>query len=464
MIPAIKLFKTPISRYFYDANKDEILSITEEEFSFLESNKDLSEALLAKSDRLLQLYHEGYLHPIQTVKIEHPLTPYVTEILDRCLQKVTLQLTQNCNFRCTYCTYTSSNGSQRFHSKRSMTFDVAKKAVDYLYAHSIDAPYMYIGFYGGEPLLEFELMKQVVAYANGLFSKKKLRYTITTNASVLNDEIIQFLKENNFSLVISLDGPERIHNKNRVFANSQKGTFKVVIEKLKRLHTLEPEFFKKIIINMVIDPSNDFNEVLSLFDEYPFLKECSSQINVIDDYFLDKKNVVSESYIESMEYQTFLGYLYLQRRIQEKNIPVSVVSKVSRLQDDLVQKFNGSHPIDVVSAPGGPCVPGKVRLLVTVDGKFIPCERVSETSEVMCLGDVEKGIDMKRAIQMLNIAQITSDACRKCWAFLHCGSCIKTADGGTCFSASERLKYCENTRRNVLYSLKELTMLRECQI
>lgn len=463
MQPTIKLLRTPESCYFYDTNKNSIIRLSEEEYCFLQSLETIQEDSLKDFPHLFELYQNGYLHELQVCKIEHPLTPYLGDLLNRCLQKVTLQLTQNCNFRCSYCTYTHSDGSQRTHAHHRMSFEIAKKAVDYLFEHSIDSREVYIGFYGGEPLLEFPLMKKVVEYANELFESSRLRYTTTTNASMLNDEIIAFFKEHHFSVVISLDGPEKIHDKNRVFAENGKGTFRVVIEKLKSLYNNNPDFFKKITINMVIDPSNNFDDVLSLFSEYPFLNECNSQINVIDDYFSDKKNVVSENYIQSMEYQKFLGYLYLLNRISVKDIPLAVLTKIRGIQNESFKKFSPRTEIDETTTPSGPCLPGKSRLLVTYDGRFIPCERVSETSDAMCLGTLETGIDLSKAQQLLNVSKITAEECKKCWAFSLCSSCAKYADDHGKLSKEKRLSFCHNFKDTALNSIYEQILLKECQ-
>ncbi len=462
MEAAVKLMQTPKGCYFYDANKNSIMEISMAEYAFLRENRSIDRDMLQDFPHLKGLYEQGYLHSLEVEQILHPLSPYLGDLLDRSLQKVTLQLTQNCNFRCTYCTYTHSDGSQRTHADNRMTFETAKKAVDYLLAHSIDTPTVYIGFYGGEPLLEFPLIQKVVEYAEGLFPPSRLKYTITTNASILNDRIVTFLKEHHFSVVISLDGPEKIHDKNRVFAESGKGTFRVVIEKLIEIHEKEPEFFKGLTLNMVIDPSNDFNEVLSLFTEYPFLLECTSQTSIIDDYFTDEKNVVSESFTESMEYQTFLGYLYLLNRIREEDVPLAVLSRIRGIQDDTYRKFSPRDRLGKANTPGGPCIPGKSRLLVTYDGKLIPCERVSETSEAICLGNLDTGIDLEKAQTLLNVAGFTAEACKKCWAFSLCSLCIKYADNYGKFSPEKRLSYCDSSRANALHGLYEQIMLREC--
>lgn len=125
-------------------------------------------------------------------EVRHVYADYLDVFLTRKLAKITLQLTQNCNFRCKYGIYSEThNLRQRSHSTERMTFETAKKAIDFLWKHSVDSPDVNIGFYGGEPLLEFPLLKKAVKYSERLFEGKNLTFSVTTNGTLLNDEIIR---------------------------------------------------------------------------------------------------------------------------------------------------------------------------------------------------------------------------------------------------------------------------------
>lgn len=91
--------------------------------------------------------------------------------------------------------------------------------------HSTDQNNVTIGFYGGEPFLEFELIKECVAYAEDKLEGKKIEYSVTTNATLLTDEIIDYLIFNNFFVTVSLDGPREIQDECRRFLYNNKGTF-----------------------------------------------------------------------------------------------------------------------------------------------------------------------------------------------------------------------------------------------
>jgi len=161
----MKLFQTPNGCYFFDANKDEMIPISRESYQYLnEGQKENTGLIKEMPTELSNLLKQGYLNPESTVKeIKHPYTDYLEIFLERKITMMTLQLTQDCNFRCKYCTYSEEhNKSQRSHSAKVMSWETAKKAVHFLRDHSADSKSVNIGFYGGEPLLEFSLLKKII--------------------------------------------------------------------------------------------------------------------------------------------------------------------------------------------------------------------------------------------------------------------------------------------------------------
>lgn len=140
--PFIQLFKTPRSQYVFDVNKNEILPVSAESFSFLKQcmagEADVERSEITEIQNLIQ---EGYLRTESVVQeIRHPYTPYLKYFLDRKIAKITLQVTQGCNLRCKYCIYSENiNAHQRSHSNKRMSWETAKKGIDFLRAHSIDS-------------------------------------------------------------------------------------------------------------------------------------------------------------------------------------------------------------------------------------------------------------------------------------------------------------------------------------
>lgn len=462
-IPLITLLRSPNAFYLYDTNRNEIVDINESVYSalaeFLSTGHSPNDTDVNK--KIDALRKQGYLSEHRAQEIIHPYTTYLPFLLDRSISQLTLQLTQNCNFRCKYCSYTSPcNQKQRAHSAKRMSWDTAKAAIDFLWEHSVDSPRISIGFYGGEPLLEFGLMQEVTQYAEERFQGKEIMFAMTTNASLFTDEIISFLEEHNVSATLSLDGPKEIHDKHRVFAKDGTGTFDSVIERITYISEKYPDFAQKLQINMVIDPTNDFDYVNSL----PIFLEplhCGgirgSLVDTTYNGWIDESN---ERYVSKLLYQIFLVFLsYLGR------FPASKTSKIAH-QDLLSVAQVMDHLIPVCHlplryAPGGPCIPGQMRPLVDVNGNIFPCERVGEESEVMCIGNIREGFNYEKASALLNVAKITEDMCKNCWASRFCTQCAKLADGGTNLSPELRKKHCIQTRNAVHHTLEKIILLRE---
>jgi uncharacterized protein len=245
--PFIKLLRTPNSGYFYDVGKNDIVRIDEKVYSYL--NGIMTDSPVeADSDTIAiieELKQAGYLSENRPRTIKHPLTEYSGLLLERKLDSLILQLTQDCNFRCKYCLYSEERYmKQRTHSQKNMTWETARKAVDFFLDHSVDSQHRYVGFYGGEPLLRFDLLKKIVDYTEDRLKGKPLTYNITTNGSLLTDEIVDYFILHNINTMISIDGPQEVHDKNRVL-KSGEGTYDLIMKENKKHKGEKPSILRK---------------------------------------------------------------------------------------------------------------------------------------------------------------------------------------------------------------------------
>ena len=225
-IPYIHLIEVYNEKYFYDVNTNVIIHISDEMYDFLKNllsktsitrkqiGKEysaLSEECKSDIDLLMQ---KGFLcDKNENIIFRHPETDRIEEFYKTNLNMMILQVTQNCNLRCKYCVYSGSYVN-RTHMNKRMSVETAIAAIKFFYDHSLNSDSVTIGFYGGEPLLEYELIKQCVAYAEEIFAGKKLSFNMTSNATLLTEESVLFLAAHDFNLTISLDGPANIQNKN----------------------------------------------------------------------------------------------------------------------------------------------------------------------------------------------------------------------------------------------------------
>lgn len=463
--PFIQLFKTPRSQYVFDVNKNEMLPVSAESFDFLKQcMAGQADIETANIEEIQDLIREGYLRTESVVQeVYHPYTPYLEDLLNRKLRKITLQVTQGCNLRCKYCIYSeNSSANQRPHSNKRMEWETAKRGIDFLWEHSVDSPYVNIGFYGGEPLLEFPLIRKSVSYAKKLFDGKKITFSMTSNGTLLTDEIIDFLVQEDISLLISLDGPKEIHDRSRIFANGA-GSFDIVMQNIEKVKAKAPEYANQIGFSMVMDPSNDYDCINEITLSTSDMNDHRFLASIVDKEYDEEAVVFSEGYTWKYEYHRFLGLLALFDRYPENQVSAILKRSIDELNFDKKGEY-ASMSLRSTDAPGGPCVPGQLRLFMSVEGKFFPCERVSESSEVMCIGDLETGFNIEKSSAILNVGKITADKCKNCWSFRHCSLCAKRADNNSGeLSAQFKLTHCRNVQMDVYSRLRQLILLDEIQ-
>lgn len=464
--PFIHLFVTNNKYHLFDVNTNSIVNISKELFAVfqeilkLEGNMQLSENT-ESSQKISKMISLGLLKPYpKEIEIEHPASETLADQLSKNVSFMTLQLTQNCNLRCKYCVYSGSY-QNRVHTNKRMDYDTAKAAIDFLWKHSSESEKISIGFYGGEPLLEFELIKKIIPYIEQKFNGKTIEYSMTTNITAMNEEMMDYLCKNKVTILISLDGPEEVQDKNRIFADEKTGTFNVVISKIEMLIKKYPEMVEKISFNAVFDEDSDFACSNNFFMDYPTVKDFMVTGNDVSVTYRENALEYRELYYTNREYEIFKLYLACLNRYDENKVSKFVRNYNEILRENIHNRLKSTKVIANKSHPSGPCVPGIQRLFVTVDGVLLPCERVSETSEMNHIGNVYEGFDVKKADKILNVGRITKEECAKCWAFNKCTLCISTADDSGKLSASNRLAWCNSIRNSVENTLKDYCVFRE---
>ena len=226
------------NRYVYDADTNEIVRIGEVTYNIIDDYRVLSADEIVEKYRALgeaavrnslanldKLQSSDVLcdHGAElSVKAERAICQgeetSLGKILETRRRLLTLELTQQCNLRCEYCCYGGHYPEFRNHGKQTMSLGTAKDAIRGFFDRCPQPAD--ICFYGGEPLLEFGLIEQIVSYAETLASQRgiKLRFNITTNGTLLTDDKIHFFVQHGFRVWISCDGDEGSHDQYRVFS------------------------------------------------------------------------------------------------------------------------------------------------------------------------------------------------------------------------------------------------------
>ncbi|MCY6958485.1 Cys-rich peptide radical SAM maturase CcpM [Clostridium brassicae] len=450
----IHLFETHGHYYLYDVNVNDIVEINNKAYCDLmdnnyENNKDIK-----------KLIEQGFLMQRREFIMQHPLDKQLEGLLKRNLKSMTLQVTKNCNLRCKYCVY-SGTYTNRTHKNERMSETIAYKSIDFFLEHAIDSEYLNLGFYGGEPILEFDLIKKCIEYMENNKGDKTVTYSMTTNATLLTKEMIEFLNKYSVELTISLDGPKDIHNLNRISADEKVGSFNKVINSIQLVEKECPEYSKFINFNAVMTPEYGFEIYNKFFCEDDLIKHYVSVVNLPSNNYAKNKYTLNEEFIEEFNYELFKYYFSTIRN--DADIKVSKLLKMhyQRLHDDIHEGLKISTDNLKIEHPSGPCVVGRHRLFVETGGDFYPCERVSECSEIMKIGNIYRGFDLTNIRNMLNIGKITEEKCRNCWAFRFCTICAVKADGGDKLSAEMKASHCEEIKRSVDDRMKDYCMFKE---
>lgn len=462
-VPFGYLFKTKNKHYFYDVNTNDIIEINSGLYEYMHTlistNKRVEEQESSYISEYHKLVESGVIGLYRPERIEMPDTDTLPYHLSNRVSGITLQVTQQCNFRCSYCKY--ANDSELFnhtHANKYMSWETARSAIDFLSKRVRDVSHINIGFYGGEPLLNLALIKKCINYSKELFEDKQLTFSLTTNGSLLSPEKAKYLIDNGVSITVSLDGPPEIHNKNRKDLLTGEGTFDQVYEKLTVLKKEYPDYYQKLRFNSVIDPINDGRLINKFFDNELFadnsvhtpLMEMHGQGHLF----------FSEKYIR--EYNKDILLILL---VKAGIMDISCLTKIARSNYELFEKFEKKYKsiaaLQSVVGSGGGCKPGALKLFATVDGRLYPCEKANDSSNVMQIGTLKDGFDLAKISNLYNLNGLSKTKCKNCWAVLLCSICPVRIDDGSTLSPRLLEKECVSERRTIARYLKYLAVIEE---
>lgn len=345
--------------------------------------------------------------------------------IDLPLQTLVLHVTEACNLGCLYC-YHGQCG-QPAGPKRSMRLPVARKAVDFLFAHSADLPEVVLVFFGGEPFLNFGLIRDTVAYARqkAAAAAKRIHFAVTTNGTLLTPEIVDFIHTSQLGVTVSLDGFERIQDHYRPFPDG-RSSYRAILPGLRRL--LKGPLAKPVVARVTVcrDPSavpQILDHLLSLgFAEAGFAPVTSEdpgfQLDAVGmRELLEIFNNLAEKFMAFARRDAFFGF-------------TNLVDLLVTLHEGEVKNY--------------PCGAGLGMFAVAPDGRLFLCQRLTGESS-LGMGDVYSGFD-RRSIaafrRQVRLSQKT--ACSTCWVRKICaGGCYHEALVREGSIQQPNLHYCE---------------------
>jgi uncharacterized protein len=356
----------------------------------------------------------------------YPNYQSIIEFINNNLGMAHLEITEKCNSRCGYCIYGDQfEYEERKHGNKDMSEDIAFAGVDYLLNHSKTQDITTLGFYGGEPLLNFDLIKKTVDYAKKR-SNNKIIYTITTNATQMTKGIADFLYKNNFSVLVSLDGPKDIHDSWRRDIYD-RGTFDFTIKGLQTLLETFKTDKKKLGINCVYAPPYSVQKVDEIERFFKSLDQIDndSRITITYPAYGSIPREVINKYELYMKIDFSLFEWARDNFLSDysKNTSSHPLAKyiIERNILPLVKRHISDEPIKSAYL-NGCCIPGGRKIYVTTAGKIRVCERISGAPDI---GDIKKGINMAtiKNTYLDDYSMKSLNKCAKCWMAKICSIC-----------------------------------------
>lgn len=374
-------------------DKEQILEALQEEYSV--------EDLRAAMDELGQLIEEEQLFTKDSPRGGN---------FEHVIKALCLHIAHDCNIRCKYCFASQGN----FKGENLlMDYETGAKALDFLIENSGARRNLEVDFFGGEPLMNFQVVKDLVDYGKNKAKEwnKNMRFTITTNGTLLNEENMDYINENMENIVLSIDGNKETNDRMRYTVNN-KGTYDLILPKIKRmvekrgekpyyvrgtftkfnkdfakdvLHLAE-QGFRNVSVEPVVAPSEE-DYALSVED----LPEIKEQYDILEKAYFDKKGTKEE-----FEFFHFKMNL-LKNPCQEKR------------------------------ALG--CGAGVEYVSITPEGQIYPCHQFAGNTDFK-MGSIweQKDLDSEITSFFKNASVDNKEACKKCWAKYYCsGGCHANA-------------------------------------
>jgi len=432
------LFQSNENHYFQDINSNYLLFLPFELFHQIEKCLDTPSFAVKDSTNYYERKARFLLEKLENKKnIEQNLSGRLTsETIENTLantRQVTFELTEQCNLKCKYCGYGELYNDYLPRQNKDLPFEYVKHLIEYLNAYWTSSKYtsvnrtIAIGFYGGEPLLKVDLIKQIIQLLKTKCTDSiSFTFHMTTNGMLL-DQYMDFLVENNIQLLISLDGDE--HNNSYRVDKFGKNHFHSILSNIVLLQERFPEYFKKKVnIASVLHNRNSVSEIYNFFQNQFDKKARISEVNPMGIKHKKKEqfNVMYKKGIESLNQAEDYNKIKEELFIKEPDTN-TLLHYFHAYSGNYFKNFE-SFFIDkktVKWVPTGTCLPFSKKIFLTVGGKILPCERIGHQYIIGHVGENGVNIDFNEIANKYNLYYDNLlSQCSNCYRLKNCLQCI----------------------------------------
>ena len=445
------------SHYYYDAGTGKVVSCDLNELEIINNileNKITIEEIRKTNTSFAHMMDKENL--FQALEYRDFLIPSEEELKDLMMsscEQLIIELTEACNLRCGYCIYNEHHPEFRGFCNRNMEFSVARESIDYI-LKEYQRDRFALTFYGGEPLINFELMKKCIDYTRDRYPNIKLEVAFTTNLTLLTEEMVEYFNTlDSVYILCSVDGPQEFHDKYRKYIN-KKGSHADAIRGLKLL--LEKFYDKNnpgrdLAINCVVIPpysKKDLEQLNSYFyDELKLPQDITCRFSYLDrgEMEIDLENGIISDDIERKLEASPIEEWAIDSLIED-NKKEELFRQVSQDMLRIAKRIKVQNGVISSTYLHGNCVPGQRRVYVTVDGKFKTCERVGDVPE---LGDYKEGYNFEKIYKNYYTDYINyfKEICKDCWAQAMCSICYERTMGKNGIKPFVEKTACNSSKR-----------------
>lgn len=416
------------NHYVYDSISNNFFQLSPSDISLLEKTEGGTDSLRKFGNEFWdEIYGDVFPlnlqnFPVVTTEDESP------EIL-------VLELTQQCNFRCEYCIYSGAYIFERQHNETTMSMEIIDKVISSFFVNSVDPP-KYVSFYGGEPLLCFDLIKYIVTTLHNLGFDPI--YSMTTNGTLMNEAIIEFIIEHKFNVSVSYDGIN--HDKYRKTLAGQVTSDKI-INMLKIIMDKDYSFFRdNMRISLTLSPPYGLYENAVFINSHPILSLLQvgvSSVNSENNTFMDKFNLKEEEEKLKAEF-CLLADEYIDPLFNDKPFHKALFNK--HLQRVEMREMS----LQDKAYPPGNCDIGNHRLFISATGEKFICERVGNFGILGHINNEIKQIGQYNEV-LKEYKRIVEGTCENCILVRLCDYCISAFKNGDKLCDNKKMKdLCKN--------------------